>query len=96
MTTITYWHLQPRGFSNEYIVGIADNEADADQYNIEGYRKIERDEALALMSRRAEAGEGLEVDAQLRTAALQTTASDLHGRSGPAGMTTPSFHRRKQ
>ena len=63
--TTTYWYLQPRGLGNEYTVGVADNEFDAEQYDTEGYRKIERDEALTLMSKRAESGEELYVDAQL-------------------------------
>ena len=55
----TYWLIHERGFQNEYTVGVATTKADAEQYAEEGFRRIDRDYALRLMSRRAENGEQL-------------------------------------
>lgn len=55
----TYWLIFPRRFANEFTVGVASSKADADQYAAEGYKRIDRDYALRLMSRQAENGEQL-------------------------------------
>jgi hypothetical protein len=57
----TYWLIHERGFCNEYTVGIATTKADAEQYSAEGFKRIDRDYALRLMSRRAGNGEQLYV-----------------------------------
>jgi hypothetical protein len=46
----TYWIIYPRGFMNEYDVGIATTEAHARQYSAEGYVRITRERALRQMS----------------------------------------------
>ena len=43
----TYWYRCPRGFANEYVVGIATNRAAAQQYEAEGWDRIGRDRALS-------------------------------------------------
>lgn len=50
----TYWLLCPRGFANEYGVGIATSKASADQYEAEGYERISRDVALRKLTRRGD------------------------------------------
>lgn len=54
MTTRTYWLKFPRGFANEYTVGIATTEANAEQYKAEGFERISRDRALREMSDRGD------------------------------------------
>ena len=44
--TMIFFQRFPRGFANEFEVGIATNEIDAQQYEDEGYRRISRDEAV--------------------------------------------------
>lgn len=55
----------PRDFDNEYVIGIATTSADADQYRVEGYKEIERDDALAMMSRRENNSETLWVTVEM-------------------------------
>lgn len=58
-TRLTYWFLNPRDFANEYNVGIATSEQHGEQYKAEGYERIDRDKALARMSRRVPSHEQL-------------------------------------
>lgn len=55
----TYWFLRPRDFQNEYNVGVATSAADAEQYEAEGYERIDREAALRYMSRRVASHEQL-------------------------------------
>jgi hypothetical protein len=61
----TYWKLHPRRFQNEYTVGVATTKEDAEQYQAEGFSRIEREVALHYLSRRPDNGEQLYVAAQL-------------------------------
>ena len=61
----SYWLRHPRRFQNEYTIGIATTAADADQYEAEDYRRIDRDTALHMLSRRAGNGETLYAGATL-------------------------------
>jgi hypothetical protein len=42
-TIRTYWRLIPRGFANEYTIGIATSHQFAKQYAAAGYERISRD-----------------------------------------------------
>ena len=55
----SYWLLHPRNFANEYIVGVATTQENAEQYEAEDFERIDRDAALRLMSRRPGNGEQL-------------------------------------
>jgi hypothetical protein len=45
----SYWYSCARGFANEYSVGIATSKAHAEQYESEGFERIDRDRALREM-----------------------------------------------
>jgi hypothetical protein len=51
----TYWYNSPRGFANEYTVGIASSKAHADQYAAWGYERISRDRALRELAYKGDA-----------------------------------------
>jgi hypothetical protein len=55
----TYWKLHPRNFANEYIIGIATSAADAEQYQAEGFMRINRETALDHLSFRPESHQQL-------------------------------------
>jgi hypothetical protein len=42
----TYWFNSPRGFANEYCVGVATDARGRDLYKTEGYSRIPRKRAL--------------------------------------------------
>jgi hypothetical protein len=46
MSKRTYWIRFPRGFANEYDIGIANSQKHAAQYRAEGYKRIPRARAL--------------------------------------------------
>ena len=50
----SYWFYCPRGFANEYSVGIATNAASAKTYQDEGYARIPRDRALRELTDRGD------------------------------------------
>jgi len=50
----TYWYLSPRGFANEYAIGIATNQTDASVYRAEGYQRIDRDRAVRELTNRGD------------------------------------------
>lgn len=50
MAKRTYWIKFPRGFANEYDVGIATSAAHAAQYAADGYLQILREQAIRDMS----------------------------------------------
>lgn len=86
----TYWLIFPRGFANEFTVGIASSKADAEQYEAEGYERIDRDYALRLMSRKAENGEqlyaGVTVDGEQAYDRLEVARAIRTGRAIHASM----------
>lgn len=47
---MTYWFKSPRGFQNEYSIGIATGPAHAKNYKAEGYDRITRKQALRDLS----------------------------------------------
>ena len=58
-TRMSYWMLHPRRFANEFIIGIAMTVADAEQYEAEGYHRVNRETALYELSKRPQNGEQL-------------------------------------
>ena len=42
----TYWFHCPRGFGNEYSIGVASDEHNAQVYKAGGYERIRRDQAI--------------------------------------------------
>lgn len=42
----TYWYNCPRGFGNEYEIGVATKKAAREWYKLNGYERISRQEAL--------------------------------------------------
>ena len=46
----TYWYNSPRGFANEYTVGVATTKQHAEQYKAQGWDRIDRDRALREMT----------------------------------------------
>lgn len=46
----TYWLNSPRGFANEYTVGVATTREAAKAYEDRGYERINRDQALREMA----------------------------------------------
>jgi len=57
--TNSYWMLHPRRFANEFIIGIATTDEDAEQYEAEGFDRINRETALRKMSYRPPSHEQL-------------------------------------
>ena len=51
----TFWRLVPRGFANEYSIGIATSHVSAKQYAAEGYERISRETARRELSNRGDA-----------------------------------------
>lgn len=51
----TYWHLCPRGFANEYTVGIATTTEAAQDYKDGGYDRVDRAYALKELTYRGDA-----------------------------------------
>jgi hypothetical protein len=51
----TYWINSPRGFQNEYDVGVATTRDAAKTYEDRGYERIKRDQALREMAYRGDA-----------------------------------------
>ena len=76
----TYWKLHPRRFQNEYVVGVATTKEDADQYDAEGFERIERDVALHYLSRRPGNGEQLYVTVQLNGSDIDFLAPQIEDR----------------
>lgn len=63
--TRTYWLNRPRRFQNEYVVGVATSATSALQYHAEGFSRIDRPQALRMMSRRPENGEQIYIDVSI-------------------------------
>jgi hypothetical protein len=42
----SYWYFSPRGFANEYVVGIATSPSEGRNYKQEGFDRIDRDRAI--------------------------------------------------
>ncbi len=61
----TYWLSFPRNFANEYDIGIATTKEHAEQYEAEGYERIDRDRALRMLSERPASHEQLYAGATL-------------------------------
>ena len=61
----TYWHLCPRGFANEYTVGIATGPEAAQAYEDRGYVRINRDYALKELTYRGDSATRAYVGAQI-------------------------------
>ena len=55
MTTFTYWLNVPRGFANEYTVGIASTYEARREYRKRGYERIDRKRALKELNNRGDA-----------------------------------------
>ena len=51
----TYWYSSPRGFANEYDVGIATTAEKARHYANNGYERINRERALRELSNSGDA-----------------------------------------
>ena len=51
----SYWLKYPRGFSNEYDIGVATTGQHAEDYRKQGYHRVTREHALRLMTRRGDA-----------------------------------------
>lgn len=51
----SYWIRHPRGFANEFDIGIATDKQAADLYHAQGYLRIARAEALSRMVYRDDA-----------------------------------------
>lgn len=66
--TKTYWRISPRGFGNEYTIGVATSADMAASYEDRGYERITRDQALRWLVDRGDAATkiyaGVEVDGE--------------------------------
>jgi hypothetical protein len=72
----SYWLSHPRRFANEYAIGVATTAADAEQYEAEDYRRIDRDVALHMLSRRPGDGETLYASATVDGIDVNDLGSD--------------------
>lgn len=50
----TYWYYSPRGFANEYTVGIARTHEAAVLYEMKGFERISREQALRDLTNRGD------------------------------------------
>jgi len=50
----TFWYYSPRGFANEYEVGIANNEIYAKAYKDHGFERIDRERAIRELTYRGD------------------------------------------
>ena len=82
----TYWYNAPRGFANEYDVGIATTAEKARQYAGNGYERISRDRALRELSNKGDAATKVYASVTINGAEINQSRSDVAAalRSGGA------------
>lgn len=77
MTKRSYWYFSPRGFANEYDIGIACTREDADWYSKHGYGLCTRAWAIHQLRKRDDAATQMFVTVSISTLRVEESRFEI-------------------